>query len=219
MPAYNEEEALPEVLREATSALDEVAVRWELIIVDDGSTDRTPALLDEWQEREPRIRVLTQRPNQGYSRALARGFDAARHMVVFYTDSDGQFDLREIATLYPLLKEADMVAGFRVGRHEALSRRLASAGYNRLLALILGVRARDVNCAFKLFRRSFLEVVPLTSEGFLIDAELFARADRGGLRWVQVGILHQPRSGGSSSIRLSMALAAVRDLWRLRRDL
>ena len=115
MPAYNEQEILPVTLTEAVEALDEIAEDWELIMVDDGSRDRTPGILADWSAKDPRIRVLTQNPNQGYSKALIRGFAAATRPAVFYTDADAQFDLREITRLYPHLANYDLVTGYRVG--------------------------------------------------------------------------------------------------------
>jgi dolichol-phosphate mannosyltransferase len=219
MAAYNEQDILPEALREAVAALDVVAADWELIVVDDGSTDSTPEILAEWCAREPRIRALTQRPNQGYAKALRRGFAEVRYLAVFYTDADAQFDLREIALLAPHLAKNDMVAGFRVGRQDPWLRRFASGVYNLVQGLLLGTRVRDVNCAFKLFRRSFFEVVHLGSDGFLVDAELYARASRAGLRWVQVGVTHRPRLAGRSTVKVSSVTATLRGLLRLRRSL
>jgi len=219
MPAYNEEEILPLALTEAVEALQELCGRWELIAVDDGSTDATPRILAEWHGRDPRVVVVTQRPNQGYTEALIRGFAAARYEAVFYTDADAQFDLRELARLYPHLAEADMVTGYRMGRQDPWVRLLTSAVYNRLQALVLGIRVRDVNCAFKLFRRSFFDRVELASDGFIIDAELYARARRAGLTWVQVGVTHRPRERGSSTVRVGTITETLRELWRLRRSL
>jgi len=218
MPAYNEEEVLPLSLAEAVTALEEQCDEWELVVVDDGSTDRTPQILAQWAEREPRLRVVTQKPNQGYSRALIRGFDEVAPGPVFYTDADAQFDLGEIAGLYPLLEEADMVAGYRVGRQDPWPRLVTSWVYNLLQGLILGIRVRDVNCAFKLFRQSFFEGVTLSSDGFLIDAELFARAQAAGLTWVQAGVRHRPRERGSSTVRAGTVAATLAELWRLRRS-
>jgi dolichol-phosphate mannosyltransferase len=217
MPAYNEESVLPYALAEAVEALDEQCDVWELIIVDDGSTDRTPDILREWSEHEPRIRVVTQQTNKGYSKALARGFDSCRYESIFYTDADAQFDLRAIAQFYPHLSEFDMVAGYRVDRQDAAIRQFAAAVYNRLQGWLLGVKVRDVNCAFKLFRRSFFDKVRLTSDGFLVDAELCARAKRKGLTWKQVGVIHQPRVHGSSTIKTSAITETLRELWALRR--
>jgi glycosyltransferase involved in cell wall biosynthesis len=218
MPAYNEEAALPDVLDEATAALDALSARWELIVVDDGSTDSTPQILRDRAASDERIRVLTQHGNLGYGMALRRGFDAARHLVVAYTDADGQLDLRDLGALYPFLRDFDMVVGYRVGRRDSGGRRFASKVYNVLATTILGFRARDINCALKMFRSSFLYMIDLTSSDFLIDAELFVRAKRAGLRWAEVGVTHRPREGGSSTVRYGLAWPVLRGLLGLRRS-
>jgi glycosyltransferase involved in cell wall biosynthesis len=219
MPAYNEETALPAVLQEAVEALEAQCATWELVMVDDGSSDRTPQILAEWAEKEPRIRVVTQPRNLGYSKALARGFDSCRYEALFYTDADAQFDLNEIVNLYPLLAEVDMVSGYRVGRQDPAIRHLTSAVYNRLQGWLLGIKVRDVNCAFKLFRKSFFEKVRLKSDGFLVDAEIYARAKRAGLTWKQVGVRHRPRELGSTTVKVATVTETLRELWALRRTL
>jgi len=219
IPAYNEEEVLPEVLQELTSAFDEFCDRWELVVVDDGSTDRTPEILAEWTARDDRVRVVTQTPNQGYTKALIRGFEATRYLVIFYTDADGQFDPHEIPRLYSHLGAVHMVAGYREHRQDPWFRLFTSAVYNRLQAWSLGLNVRDVNCAFKLFRKSFFEMVELSSDGFLIDAELYARARMAGLNWIQVGVTHRPRELGSTTVKLSTVFETLGELRRLKRSL
>lgn len=219
MPAYNEEEILPLALEEAVAALDVQVSKWEVVIVDDGSTDRTPEILAEWMIREPRIRVVTNNPNRGYSQALIRGFEACKRDVVFYTDADAQFDLMEMGRLYSLIEDADMVAGFRVGRQDPWFRLITSGVYNVIQGLVLGVKARDVNCAFKFFRRDFFEVVKLSSDGFLIDVELYARADRAGLRWVQGPVRHRPRVEGSTTIKVGTIQETLGELFALKKAL
>lgn len=219
MPAYNEEDALPAVLDATIAGLERLCRRWEIVVVDDGSTDATPRLLAAAAWREPRLRALRQPCNRGYSAALALGFRSCRYEAIFYTDADGQFDLADLARAYPLLAGADMVAGWRRRRHDPWTRRLASRVYNRLQALVLGVRARDVDCAFKLFRRSFFAQVTLASEGFLIDSELFARARRAGLRVAQLPVTHRPRVAGRSTVRLATVGRTLVHLARLARAL
>jgi glycosyltransferase involved in cell wall biosynthesis len=219
MPVHDEEQALPDVLAEAVATLDALSDRWELIVVDDGSGDGTPEILREHAARDDRIRVLTQRGNLGYGMALRRGFDAVRYLVVAFTDADGQYDLADLATLYPFLRDADMVAGFRVSRQDPWHRRLSAAVYGALVGLLLGVRARDPNCALKMFRRSFLYMIDLSSDGFLIDAELFVRARAAGLRWAQVGVTHRPRRHGRSKIGPHLWWPSFRALLELRRSL
>ncbi len=219
MPAYNEEEVLDSSISEAVIALDALCEEWELVIVDDGSTDATPEILEGWSDRDSRVRVLTQPENSGYSRALIDGFSACRYEVIFYTDADAQFDLEHIADLYPELAEAEMVAGYRLGRQDRPVRHVTSAVYNWLQSRMLGLRVKDVNCAFKLFRRTFFDQVQLSSEGFLIDAELFARAQSAGLSWRQVGVPHRPRLSGSTTVSVSTVFETLRELRALKRSL
>lgn len=219
MPAYNEEEVLSLAMKEAFEALEAQVRDWELLIVDDGSTDRTPEILDEWVSRDSRVRVVTNRPNRGYSRALIRGFLACEKDVIFYTDADAQFDLMQMSELYPLIADADMVAGYRTGRQDPWFRLVTSAVYNFIQARVLKVRARDVNCAFKFFRKSFFEKIRLESDGFLIDAELYARADRAGLRWAQGPVRHRPRVEGSTTVKVGTIRETLSELMRLKRML
>lgn len=219
MPAYNEEEVLDSSISEAVAALEELSDRWELVIVDDGSTDATPEILKEWSQRDARVRAVTQPENGGYSRALIDGFSACRYEAIFYTDADAQFDLGHIADLYPDLRRVDMVTGFRVGRQDRPIRHVTSAVYNWLQSSLLGLRVKDVNCAFKLFRRSFFDRVELCSKGFLIDAELYARAQSAGLSWSQVGVPHRPRLSGSTTVSVSTVFETLRELRALKKSL
>jgi dolichol-phosphate mannosyltransferase len=217
MPAYNEQDVLPVTLQEAVEALDEICEDWELLMVDDGSTDRTPEILAEWAANDPRIKVLTQKPNQGYSKALIRGFYSATRPAIFYTDADAQFDLRELTRLYPQLESYDMVTGYRIGRKDPPIRFVTSFVYNKLQALALGTNVRDVNCAFKLFRKSFFDVVKLDSDGFVIDAEIYIRAKKAGLRWTQMGVTHRPRTMGSTTVKVSTVVETLKQLRALRK--
>jgi glycosyltransferase involved in cell wall biosynthesis len=219
MPAFNEEEVLETSISEAVTALSELCESWELVIVDDGSTDATPEILRAWSEREPGLRVITQAVNSGYSRALIDGFAACRYAAIFYTDADAQFDLKHIADLYPALAKVEMVGGYRVGRQDRPIRHITSAVYNWLQSRALGIRVRDVNCAFKLFRRTFFDRVQLSSDGFLIDAELYARAQRAGISWQQVGVPHRPRLRGSTTVSVATVFETLRELRALKRDL
>ncbi len=219
MPAYNEQEVLPIALEEAVAALEDLCETWEMVIVDDGSTDASPRILAEWSQRDPRIRIATHPRNSGYSKALILGFSECRYEVIFYTDADAQFDLHHIADLYPELKHNDMVTGYRLDRQDRWIRFLTSRVYNWLQGRVLGIRVRDVNCAFKLFRRSFFDQVLLSSDGFLIDAELYARAQRAGLRWAQVGVPHRPRELGSTTVKAATVSDTVRELWALKKKL
>lgn len=217
MPAYNEEAVLSQSIEEAVGVLERICAEWELVIVDDGSTDRTPRIVEEWSARRPEVRLERFEQNRGYSRAVAHGLYAAKYDAVFYTDADAQFDLAEIPELYARLGgDHDMVVGYRKDRQDPPLRLFTSRVFNHLQGLVLGVRPRDVNCAFKLFTRNFLENVQLSSDGFLIDAELFARAKAAGLGWLETGVTHRPREKGSSTVKPSTVGQTLRELWRLK---
>jgi dolichol-phosphate mannosyltransferase len=219
IPAYNEQDVLPVSIAEAVEALEDIAERWELLIVDDGSKDRTAGIVSEWSAKDPRVKLLKQPRNLGYSKALIRGFREAQYEFVCYTDADAQFDVHEVRDLYDHIEGVEMVVGYRKKRQDPSIRLLTSAVYNILQGMVLGVRVRDCNCALKLFRRDFLQALPLDSDAFLIDAELFARTQRAGGRWREVGVTHRPREQGSTTVKVSTITETLRELWALRRSI
>lgn len=220
LPVFNEAEGIVAVLREADAALGERFARHEIVVVDDGSVDSTPALLRELGGELDSLRVFTQPANLGYAAALIRGFAAARCETIVYTDADGQFDLADLDVALPLLEPGvELVAGFRARRADPLLRRFASAGFNHLARWLLPIRARDIDCAFKLFRRSFFDKVRLSSTGFLIDSEIYARARLAGVEIRQLPVRHRPRRAGRSTVRFGAVGKSFRELLALRRRL
>jgi glycosyltransferase involved in cell wall biosynthesis len=212
LPAYNEAENIERAVREAAAA-GEKAGSWEVVVVDDGSRDGTSAKLAALEtEMGPRLRVLRHAKNRGYGAALRTGFDAAEGEVVFYTDSDNQFDLSELEGALPLMREWDAVLGYRIARKDARRRLLTSWVFNRLSCAVFGLSVRDLNCSFKLMRRDVLRALPLAADDFFIDTELVVRLHRGGFRYTERGVTHLPRVAGRSTVRLSdipRTLAAV----------
>ncbi len=221
LPAYNEQDNIERAVRSAASAAKALVEDWEVVVVDDGSRDLTGERLSRLQaDLEPALRVVRHPENRGYGAALRSGFLAARGKLVFYTDSDNQFDLSELAGFLPLMKEADVAVGYRVGRKDALSRRASSAVFNALASLAFGLRLRDLNCSFKLFRREVLEGLTIESDDFFVDTEMMARIRRAGWRCVQKGVRHLPRTAGRSTVRagdVPRTLVAMARMWlRLR---
>ncbi len=216
-PVLDEQEVLPSVLAEALEVLPAIADRWELVVVDDGSTDRTPDILRDAAEREPRIRVVTHASPMGYGAAVRDGLAATTLMIVLMTDGDGQFDIRDAADLFPMLQRHHLAVGYRHPRHDPWGRLAGSKVYNAMASWVLGRRIRDVNCSMKLMRRSVLEMVDLTSDDWLIDAELMARARRAGLDWGELPVSHRSRPGGESKVRPADFARGLRGLWTLRR--
>ena len=217
LSAFNEEENIETATRRMADALKSLSLEdWEVIIVNDGSADRTGEIADRLSSEEPdRIRVFHHRPNLGYAEALKTGFTSARHELIFYTDSDNQFDVREIKHLLPLIEDADIVCGFRIYRFDPLTRLVLSWGFNLLVRIMFRINVRDIDCAFKLFRREVFDRVKIESRKFFVDAEILAKARFFGFRLVEVGVRHYPRTAGRSTVRASHVLSTLRELARI----
>jgi len=217
LPAYNEEACLGGVTRSLHAALAKVCERFEVIIVDDGSTDSTPQLADALADEYPEVRVIHHRPNRGYGAALRSGFTSARMPLVFYMDSDGQFDPEEIGRLTDGIGQADIVTGYRADRRDPWMRKFFSWGFKTFIGLVFGVRVRDCDCAFKLYRRKVFNEITIASEKFFVDAEVLAKANVLGYRIDEVPVTHRPRAGGESTVRLGHILSTLREAWHLLR--
>ncbi|MFN2631866.1 MAG: glycosyltransferase family 2 protein [Thermoanaerobaculia bacterium] len=207
-PMWNEESGMRHAVaaaREACESLEaagEVAT-WEIVIVDDGSTDATGSIADELAAADPRIRVAHHAANRKLGGSIRTGLDTARHDLILYSDADLPFDMGEAAKACRLIRmyRADIVCAYRHDRTgEGAVRALYSYGYNLLIRLFFGLRVRDVNFAFKLCRRRIFEHVRLQSEGSFIDAEILARASRLGFRIIQFGVDYFPRTRGLSTL-------------------
>jgi dolichol-phosphate mannosyltransferase len=216
MPAYNEEAGIAHTVESTAPVLDRLFDDYELIVIDDGSTDGTLAVLQGLAPRFPRLRVLSYSPNRGYAEALRRGFAASARPFVFFTDADLQFDPEELPLLFDALDGADLAVGFRKDRRDPWPRKVYSRVYNGLQRVLLGIRATDINCAFKLFRREFITDIPLTAESFVINAEIFLRAKQRGARVAEVGVTHRERARGTSTVRPSIVFRTLREMARLR---
>ena len=217
LPAYNEEENIETATRRMVEALRSLDLAdWEVIVVDDGSVDRTAEIAGRLAAEDPdHIRVFHHNPNRGYAEALKTGFTNARHQLIFYTDSDNQFDVREITSLLPLIEDADIVNGFRIYRFDPLTRLVLSWGFNLLVRIIFRIKVRDIDCAFKLFRREVFDKVNIESKKFFVDAEVLAKARYFGFRMSEVGVRHYPRPAGRSTVRASHIPATLVELARI----
>lgn len=217
LPAYNEGENVAEAVSSVIEVMDSITPDYEVIVVDDGSSDGTSQVVEDLMERYPQVRLIRHPANRGYGGALRSGFEAARGDLIFFTSSDNQYDVAEINKLLPLIEEADIVAGYRAKRQDPLIRRFFAWGWNTLVRLLFGYAARDIDCAFKLFRRDVLDRVPLTSMGAMIDTELLVGARKRGLRVREVAVSHFPRQAGrQTGARVDVIVKAFRDLWDFR---
>ena len=202
MPAFNEEAGIIKAVTEAHEALTDLDYRFEIIVVDDGSSDRTPHLVEELSITCPSVRLIQHPLNRGYGAALRTGFENARFESVAFTDADGQFFLEDLDRLMPLTREHAIVVGFRENRQDPWRRRFFSWGYNRLVRFLLGTQVRDCDCALKVFHRDVLSALMPESQGFFVNAEMLCKANRLGLRIAEVGVRHRERRRGVSKVSL-----------------
>ncbi len=214
LPAYNEEAVIGATLGEVLNVMRAWGMDFEVIVVDDGSTDRTGFIVAAVMEIEPRVRMVTHEHNQGYGVALVDGFAMATKELTFFMDSDGQFDIRDLAQLMVFIDEYDAVIGYRLERQDTWMRKLNAWGWKILVREVLGVRVRDIDCAFKLLHTDFLHEYPLETRGAMINAELLYKLKRAGCTYREVGVQHLPRRGGrATGARLSVILRAFRELF------
>ncbi|MFN8628372.1 MAG: glycosyltransferase family 2 protein [Candidatus Binatia bacterium] len=222
LPAFNEEANIATVVRDCVAYLEARVPDYELLVVNDGSRDRTADILRQLQTEFPRLRPLHHPHNRGYGAALRTGFDAATKSFVFYMDGDGQFDIHDLEHLFPLATDDDhIVTGYRIERRDPFIRRLNAKLFGGwLVRIMLGVRVRDLNCAFKLIPRKILQAIVLESPGALINAELYGRTVRKGFGIKEVGVHHYPRAAGvQTGAHLRVIVRAFYDLFRLRRKI
>jgi glycosyltransferase involved in cell wall biosynthesis len=220
LPAYNEADNIDEAIEGAVNALRPLVRDWEVVVVDDGSADDTAGRVAAWSVREPGVRLVKHPRNRGYGAALRSGFRAARMDHVFFTDSDLQFDLAELALLLPHTRRYDIVAGFRHDRQDPWNRRLNAWAWGRLVDAVFDVGVRDVNCAFKVFRREVLDRVVIRSDGAFVNTEILAKARARGYRVRQVPVTHYPRTlGEQTGARPRVVARAFLELGMLYGDL
>lgn len=198
-PAYNDEGSIAGLVGDALAVLPGLTEDFEVIVVNDGSTDGTAAVLEELARSDSHVRVVHHESNRGYGGALRTGFASASKELVFYTDGDGQYDVRELAQLWPLLGEGvDIVNGYKLQRADGWQRKAIGAVYNGLAHLLFSIPIRDVDCDFRLLRRRAVEQVDLLSSSGSICVELVHKLHRAGCVFAEAPVRHRPRAHGRS---------------------
>ncbi|HVH62108.1 MAG TPA: glycosyltransferase family 2 protein [Candidatus Dormibacteraeota bacterium] len=218
LPAFNEEANIQRAVEKASEVGWRLADQFEVIVVDDGSKDRTGSVVQALLRKDPaHIRLLTHETNQGYGAALRTGFEHARFNLVFFTDSDNQFDISELEYFIPLMNDYEMVTGFRVYRYDTVMRCILSWIYNRIVGVLFRLHVRDVDCAFKLMRREVVQQVTIQCENFFVNTELLAKARKWNFRIAEKGVRHYPRMAGETTVRPSdipRTLRTIFQMWR-----
>jgi hypothetical protein len=206
-PCYNEQANVEKTVYKAVSVLDKINADYEIIIVDDGSRDATGAVADEIAAKNKRVKVVHHKTNLGYGSAIRSGIRASTKKLIFFTDGDGQFDINELPPLFPLTNQFDIVNCFRS---------LNGFCWTKLVCFLFGLKVRDIDCAFKLFKREVFGQFELVSTGALISTEILARAARKGFSITQKGVHHYPRSAGSpTGAKPSVIFRAFKELFKL----
>jgi glycosyltransferase involved in cell wall biosynthesis len=202
-PMWNEEDYIRRAVAAAKHILDTITPDHEIVIVNDASTDATGRIADELAAADPKIKVVHNAVNRKLGGTLRAGYAAATKELVLYTDADLPFDLTELPRAIRLLEyqQADVLSAWRFDRTlEGPVRAVYTFFYTQLVRMLFGLRVKDVNFAFKLFKRSLLEKFPLKSEGSFIDAEFLIRAKKAGAQVIQIGVDYFPRSRGQSTL-------------------
>jgi glycosyltransferase involved in cell wall biosynthesis len=222
-PFWDEEENIEQVVLAAIPVAERIAAKWEIIMVDDGSTDKTLKIAEKLASKNDSLRVVSLNRNRGYGAALRSGFENAKYNIIVFTDGDGQFDFSEIDKFIEKIESVDMVIGFRKKRSD-------KNRFNRLLLMNLlkvwdliffRFYLKDIDCGFKMFKKESLQkLIPLRSEGAMITTEILAKAKRKKLKIAEVGVTHLPRiKGHQSGADFSVIFRAVLESFILWYDL
>ena len=219
-PAFNEEGNIRCTVETVIRALPKVAMKWEIIVVDGGNSDATALVCDELKAQFPEVEVIRHGQNRGYSAALKSGIMSTKYDLIFFSDSDGQFDFRDLEQLIFWSEDYDIVAGYRAKRQEPLYRRINAPGWNVLVRLVLGIKLRNIDCAFKVFRRSVFDHVQIRCVGAMVNTEILAQATQLGMRIRKVKVSYFPRrQRKQSGTNVHVIIKAFRELcrpWKLR---
>lgn len=214
LPAYNEEQVIASTVTTVREVLSAWSIGFEIIVVNDGSTDQTAEIIAILATQHPDIRLVTHTVNQGYGAALVSGFAEATKELTFFMDADGQFDIYDLRTFFLFIDRYDAVIGYRMARQDSWMRKLNAWGWRRLIGWMLGVHVRDLDCAFKLLHTDFLRQRPLETHGAMINAELLYTLTQAGGTYKELGVHHLPRQAGrATGANLSVILHAFRELF------
>jgi len=219
--AYNDAESIGDLVGKADATLRELTSDYEIVVVNDGSRDRTAEILEGLRRKYPFLRIIHHERNRDYGGALRSGFQSATKELVFYTDGDGQYDPAEMRQLVAALAaDVDVVQGYKLERHDPVYRVIIGELYGWCVRLLFGLKIRDVDCDFRLIRREALNAVDLTIDSGAICVELVRKLQDGGFRFREVPVHHHRRQFGRSQFfSPRRILRTWRDLLRLRVEL
>ncbi len=219
-PAYNEEQNIGRAVDSALQVLEKIADNYEVVVVNDGSKDSTEKIVQQIYGHNGFVRLISHSRNIGYGGSLRSGLEAASYDLIFFTDADLQFDLKEILNLLRWIQEYDLVIGYRLKRSDAFMRRFYAWGWGLFIRLLFDLKVKDIDCAFKLFRKEVFDKISVSSLGAFINSEILIRAKRCGFSFKEVPVSHYPRlAGKGSGARLKTIYKAFHELFKLYREL
>ena len=219
LPALNEVQNIGILSEEIISYFQQINIPCEVIIVNDGSSDGTGEFADALASRFENISVIHHVTNEGYGKSLKDGFHASKYEYLFFCDADRQFKIKSFDSFLPYMREgnADIVIGYRIARKDIFSRVFLSGCFNRLMRIIFSINCKDIDCAFKLFKKEVFENLAIESDDFLLNTELLAKAQLKKLSIVQVGVEHHPRLQGNSTVSYKHIFSTLKRLLPLYR--
>lgn len=216
-PAYNEEKNIGQVLMGALEVLEDLADQYEILVIDDGSQDKTAEEVNRMREKNKNIRLIKHEANRGYGAALKTGFGSAKYQLIAFNDGDGQFDFADIQKFLPKLLNNNLVIGYRVKRSDSFIRLVNAKLYSWFLRLLFGLKVKDIDCGFKVVKEEVMQKIPpLESNGALISAELLIKAQKAGFKIGEVGVSHYPRIAGKpTGANLGVILRMFKEVVKL----
>ena len=202
LPALNEARNIEKLSEEIVGYCENKNIPYEIIIINDGSSDETGKIADTLASENKNISVIHHTKNEGYGKSLKDGFQAGKHEYLFFTDADRQFKINNLDAFSPLMKEGkvDMVIGYRIDRKDSPLRKFLAWCFNRAISILYSLNYKDIDCAFKLFKRESFESLEIRSDDFLINTEILEKAKLKGQKVVQIGVEHYPRLEGESTV-------------------
>jgi glycosyltransferase involved in cell wall biosynthesis len=221
LPAFNEESTLGYLIETIIDFFDSTQYSYEIIIVNDGSTDKTGEIANRLSADHQNVSVIHHSENKGYGKSLKNGLYAGKYDYLFFTDADSQFKINSFEAFLPFIEsgEADMVIGYRINRKDNLLRKLCARSFNSLVQMLFSLEYKDINCAFKLFKKGVFERLNIEADDSLFNAELLVKASRKHLRIVQLGVDHYPRANGESTVSYTFIPSIIKNLFSLHRTI
>lgn len=220
LPAYNEEKNIKLMADKCLEYLSRNFKDYEIVIVDDGSTDSTGKVIDALADRHKGIiMAIHHYPNQGYGATLRTGLTSARNELIFYTDSDNQFDISQITEFMPYVDSYDILLGFRAPRRDPWFRLWISSGYNFLVSSLFSLHVKDVNSSFKIFHRDVIRKINITSKEFFVDAEIIAKARCNNFKILERPVRHFFRSQGNTTVNWRHVPSTLKEMFTVFKEL